>query len=309
MIHFIIRRLFFAIPVIIISSILAFMFIHFAPGDPVRMMLGVNYDPESAERISKELGLDKPFFTQYIVWVGKILRGDLGQSFLLKSSVSELLRERFPTTAIMAFASICIGLIIGIPAGIISATKRNTLFDMLSRFIAMVGISMPVFWIGILLLIWVALRMKLFPAGGGMQDYGLKAMVLPSFALGITMSALIMRITRSSVLEELHSDYVKTARAKGLHERVVIWKHILKNAISPVITIVGFQLGYLLGGAVLTESVFNLPGIGRLFVDAIHGRDYPIVQACLLIFVVIFVVTNLIVDICYAIVDPRVSYE
>jgi ABC-type dipeptide/oligopeptide/nickel transport system permease component len=175
--------------------------------------------------------------------------------------------------------------------------------------VAMLGVSMPVFWIGILLLIWVALRTKLFPAGGGMQDYGLKAMVLPSFALGITMSALIMRITRSSFLEELREDYVQTARAKGLRERVVIWKHVLRNAISPVITIVGFQLGYLLGGAVLTETVFNLPGIGRLFVDAIHGRDYPVVQACLLIFVAIFVVTNLIVDICYAIVDPRVSYE
>ncbi len=309
MTHYIFRRLLFSIPVIVVSSILAFMFIHFAPGDPVRLMLGVNYDPEIAARISKELGLDKPFIAQYLIWAGKALQGDLGRSFLLKSPVSELFLERLPTTGILAVASIIVGLIIGIPAGVISATRKNTIFDTLSRIVAMIGVSMPVFWIGILLLIYLALRVKFFPAGGGIQEYGLRAMILPSFALGITMSAIVMRITRSSLLEELHADYVHTARAKGLRESIVIWKHAMKNAISPVITIVGFQLGYLLGGAVLTESVFNLPGLGRLFVDSIHGRDYPVVQACLLLFVVIFVLMNLLVDLCYALVDPRIAYD
>jgi len=307
MIGYIFKRCLFAVPVIVVSSILAFMFIHAIPGDPVKVMLGNNYDPQLATHIRHNLHLDESLISQYLKWMGNAIRGDFGRSYVMQSNVSELFVERAPTTILLAIGSILVGMLIGIPAGIISATKKDTLFDTLSRVISMIGVSMPVFWIGLLMLIWIALKTGIFPTSGGIGEYGLKSMVLPSVSLGITMSAIIMRITRSSMLEELRLDYVQTARAKGLHENVVIYKHVLKNAISPVITIIGIQLGYLLGGAVLTETVFNLPGLGRLFVNALHSLDYPVVQACFLLFVVIFVFANLLVDICYVIVDPRIK--
>ncbi len=307
MFSYIPRRLVLAVPVMLVSSILAFLFIHAVPGDPVQVMLGPDYDPQLATHIKQNLGLDEPLVVQYYKWISNAMRGNLGRSYIFQAMVTDLFLDRAPTTMILAVGATLVGLLIGVPAGIVSATRKNTLFDSLSRVISMIGVSMPVFWIGLLLLIWVALRVDFFPTSGGIEEYGLRSMILPCFSLGITMSALIMRITRSSMLEESTMDYVVTARAKGLHENVVIYKHTLKNAISPVITIVGLQLGFLLGGAVLTETIFNLPGLGRLFVDAIHSLDYPVVQACFLVFVVVFVVVNLVVDICYAIIDPRIK--
>ena len=307
MIAYILRRFALSIPVIFIGSILAFAFIHAIPGDPVKVMMGPDWDPELATHIKKGLGLDEPVVTQYIKWIGKVVRGDLGRSYVFQAEVTEIIIDRCPTTIILAIGAVLVGLIIGLPAGIISATKKDTFIDALSRFVSMIGVSMPVFWIGLLMLIWIASRVDFLPTSGGISEFGLRSMILPSISLGITLSALIMRITRSSMLEELNLDYVQTARAKGLHEYIVIYKHTLKNAISPVITIVGIQLGFLMGGAVLTETIFNLPGLGRLFVNALHSLDYPVVQACFLIFVVLFILANLLVDLCYAIIDPRIK--
>lgn len=307
--YYITRRIVSIIPVLIVASLLGFIFIHFAPGDPVQLMMAESYTVAVAKAVEEKLGLDKPLYVQYFTWISRVIRGDLGRSYFMRTPVNRLFLNKFPTTAILTAASLCVAIALGIPTGIIAASRRNSIFDLISRILAMIGISMPIFWLGILLLMWIGVKVEFFPVGGSIAEYGLKVMILPSFAVGISSSALLMRITRSSVLEELPTDYVQTAKAKGIREQIVLYKHVLKNAMLPIVTVIGFELGYLLGGAVLTETVFNLPGLGRLFVDAIHGRDYPVVQACILLFVTIFVLSNLVVDLSYAFLDPRIRYE
>jgi len=308
MLGYAIRRLLVAVPLLLMVTVITFLLIHWAPGDPVNLMLGDFYTEERAAHVRKELGLDRSMPEQYLMWLGRAVSGDFGTSYMLRQPVSGLLAEKLPTTATLAMASLIVALLIGVPVGIMSATKRNSVIDVMSRIVAMIGVSMPVFWLGILLLCWVATRVKFFPTGGAMSQYGFRAMILPALALGFSMSAVVMRVTRSSILEELPADYVGTARSKGLREGRVLYKHVLRNALLPIITIVGFQLGYLLGGAVLTETVFTLPGLGRLFVNAINARDYPIVQTCMVLFSVVFIGMNLLVDLCYGFIDPRVKY-
>ncbi|HBY95282.1 MAG TPA: hypothetical protein DEP84_15240 [Chloroflexi bacterium] len=308
-VRYIARRLALLVPVLLGISLFVFSLIRFAPGDPVHAALGMDYDPKLAAEMKRELGLDKPIPQQYVWWVGRAIRGDLGRSIVAGETVQALIRSRLPTTLLLSLGSMVVALLIAVPLGIVSAVYKDSLIDNVSRLLAMIGISMPVFWLGILLLIAFALKLKWFPATGSLQENGLKAMVLPSIALGASFAALITRMVRSTMVDVLAEDYIRTARAKGLRSRAIYLKHAFKNAMIPVITVVGMQFGLLLSGAVLTETIFNLPGLGRLLVEAVSRRDYPLIQGVILVTSLIFVFANLLVDVIYLIVDPRIRYE
>ncbi|MCZ7569744.1 MAG: ABC transporter permease [Ardenticatenaceae bacterium] len=308
-VRYIARRLALLVPVLLGISLFVFSLIRFAPGDPVHAALGMDYDPKLAAEMKRELGLDKPIPQQYVWWVGRAIRGDLGRSIVAGETVQALIRSRLPTTLLLSLGSMVVALLIAVPLGIVSAVYKDSLIDNVSRLLAMIGISMPVFWLGILLLIAFALKLKWFPATGSLQENGLKAMVLPSIALGASFAALITRMVRSTMVDVLVEDYIRTARAKGLRSRAIYLKHAFKNAMIPVITVVGMQFGLLLSGAVLTETIFNLPGLGRLLVEAVSRRDYPLIQGVILVTSLIFVFANLLVDVIYLIVDPRIRYE
>jgi len=309
MIRYIARRLALLVPVLVGISIFIFSLIHFAPGDPIHSALGMDYDPEVARQMEHELGLDKPVLEQYFWWLRKVLHGDLGRSIVAGETVQDLILSRLPNTIVLALGSMAIALLIAIPLGIISAIHKDAIIDNGSRVLAMIGVSMPVFWLGILLLIAFSLKLRWFPAGGSFAEHGLKALVLPSIALGTSFAALITRMVRSTMVEVLLEDYIRTARAKGLRDRGVYLRHALKNAMIPVVTVVGMQFGVILGGAVLTETIFNIPGLGRLLVEAVGRRDYPLIQGVILVTSLIFVSANLLVDIVYMVIDPRIRYE
>lgn len=304
--RYILRRLFFLVPVLIGISVLVFALVHLAPGDPVVAMLGIHPTAQEATRLRHELGLDKPLPEQYFVWLWRMLHGRLGTSLYAHEPVSTLILQRLPTTAELAGASIAIAVIAGIPLGVLSATKRGGVIDHTARFVSVVGISMPVFWLGILLIIAFSLEVHWFPPGGSVAEQGAIALVLPSLTLGLSFVGVVMRMTRASMLESLSGDYVKTARAKGLFEWEVHYKHALPNALLPVTTVIGLQVGTLLSGAVLTEAVFSLPGLGSLMADAVGARDYPLIMGSVLVVAALFVVVNLVVDVLYALIDPRV---
>lgn len=306
--RYIARRLALLVPVLLGISIFVFSLIHFAPGDPVHAALGMDYDPELARQMERELGLDKPVLEQYVWWLLKVLRGDLGRSIVGGDTVQHLILERLPHTVVLAFGSMTIALIIAIPLGVISAIHKNSIVDDVSRILAMIGVSMPVFWFGILLLIIFSLRLRWFPTGGSFTENGLKALVLPSVALGTSFAALTTRMVRSTMLDVLTEDYIRTARAKGLQDRIVYLRHAFKNAMIPVVTVVGMQFGIILGGAVLTETIFNIPGLGRLLIEAVSRRDYPLIQGIILVIAFSFVLVNLIVDLVYMMIDPRIRY-
>jgi peptide/nickel transport system permease protein len=307
--RYIARRIILLLPVLLGISVFISALIRFAPGDPVHAALGEDWDPEVAEEMRQELGLDKPFVEWYLVWLGKVFRGDLGRSIVAGETVRDLIARRLPYTLVLSSTSMGVALIISIPLGIISAVRRNTAIDNISRIGAMIGASMPVFWMGILLLIIFAYKFPVLPVGGSFERYGPRALILPSVTLGTGFAALITRITRSTMVETLLEEYVKTAHAKGLPPHTVYIRHAFRNALIPIVTIIGFQFGLLLGGAVLTETIFEIPGLGRLLVEAVERRDYPLIQGITLITSLLFVFANLIVDILYAIIDPRVSYE
>ena len=302
---YIIRRLLLAIPVLIGVSILVFAMIRFIPGDPARAIAGVHASPQYIEQVRAELLLDEGLHVQYYVYITGLLQGDLGRSTFTRRPVTVELMERFPNTLILAASSMLVATIIGLSAGIVSATRRYSIFDNLSMLGALVGVAAPVFWLGVMFQILFSVHLGWLPSGG-IGTW--KHLVLPSLTLGLATAALLARITRSSMLEVLRQDYVTTARSKGLTERVVIYKHALKNAMIPVVTVIGLQFGTLLGGAVLTETVFSWPGIGRLMVDSILARDYPVVQGAVLLLAVFFVLINLVVDVIYAVLDPRINY-
>ena len=302
---YIIRRLLLAIPVLIGVSILVFAMIRFIPGDPARAIAGVHASPEYIEQVRRDLLLDEGIHIQYYVYMSNLLQGDLGRSTFTRRPVTVELMQRLPNTLVLAASAMVIASIIGLSAGIVSATKRYSLFDNFSMLAALVGVAAPVFWLGVMFQILFSVNLGWFPSGG-IGTW--KHLVLPALTLGLATAALIARITRSSMLEVLRQDYVTTARSKGLVERVVIYKHALKNAMIPVVTVMGLQFGTLLGGAVLTETVFSWPGIGRLMVDSILARDYPVVQGAVLMLAVFFVMINLVVDVIYAFLDPRISY-
>jgi len=294
------------IPVLFGISIIIFAMVRVIPGDPGYILAGPHATKEQIEQIREQLGLNKHPVLQYLLFLKNIFRGDLGTSTRTGLPVTKEIMARFPNTLLLAFSSILIATIFGVLIGIISGVKQNSKFDYLSMLFALFGLSMPVFWLGLMLMLLFSIKLGWFPAVGA---EGLNHLVLPSLTLGANSTAIIARMTRSSMLEVIRLDYIRTARAKGLAEKVVIMRHALKNALIPVVTVIGLQTGTLLGGAVLTEIVFAWPGIGRLLVEAILSRDYPVVQGVVLLVATTFILINLIVDIIYSYLDPRIRYH
>jgi ABC-type dipeptide/oligopeptide/nickel transport system permease component len=309
MARFLVQRLALLAPVLLGVTLVAFIMLHLTPGDPARVLLGElgqGASQEDVARLRRSLGLDDPLVVQYGRFVWRAMRGDLGRSLRTGAPVWDEVLARAPFTLVLTAASLAVALAIGLPAGVLSAAYRGSALDHAAMLLALVGVSLPVFWLGLLLMLIFALALGWLPASG----FGSwKHLVLPSVTLGLASSALIARMTRSSLLEVLGQDYVRTARAKGLAQGSVLVRHALRNALIPVVTVVGLQLGGLLGGAVLTESVFAWPGLGRLAVGAIYSRDIPLVAGTMLFTAVAFVLINLGVDLLYAVVDPRVRYD
>ncbi|MCL0079775.1 ABC transporter permease [Dehalococcoidia bacterium] len=305
--QYVLRRLILTIPVLIGVSLLVFAMVRLVPGCPAVAIAGVHATPEFIEQVRRDLGLDRPLHTQYFIFVGNLLRGDLGVSTRTGRPAATEIWDKFPNTVELAMASTLVASVIGIIAGVISATRQHSIFDSGSMLVALFGVSVPVFWLGLVLMLLFAVTLDWLPAGGrgGTIEY----LILPAITLGAASAAIIARMTRSSMLEVLRQDFITTARAKGLRERIVTYKHALKNALIPVVTIIGLQSGILLGGAVLTETVFAWPGVGRLMVDSIMARDFPVVQGAVLLFAVCFVFVNLFVDVLYSFLDPRIRYE
>ncbi len=308
-----IRRCLAMIPVLIGVSLLVFLMIHLIPGDPAHQIAGRDATGEQLRMIRAELGLDRPLHIQYLSFVGNLLRGDMGRSLVTRSPVSHELTRRLPYTIILAVSSVVVAGLGGIVLGVLSAVKQYSLFDHASMSFALLGVSMPTFWIAIML-IWVfAVNLQLLPAGGLPDNiYSLSAirwLILPVVTLAWTIVGMVTRLTRSTMLEVVRQDYVRTARAKGLSERVVVFRHALRNAMLPVVTYLGLQFGFLLGGAVVTESVFAWPGLGRYLLQGIYDRDYPVIQSSILVMAFAFVAINTLVDLCYGLLDPRISYN
>lgn len=306
MINFLFRRLLAIIPVLLGISLLLFFMLRMLPGDPARVLAGQMASPEDVQVIRVQMGLDKPIHVQYAAFLGRLARFDLGQSARTQNPVIDEIWARLPNTIVLALCAITLACAFGIPAGIIAAVRPYSWVDYLVTLASLFGISMPVFWLGIMLMIVFSITLQWLPAGG-IGTW--KHMILPSFTLATFVVAFIARMTRSSMLEVMSQDYVTTARSKGLKEKLIIVKHALKNALIPIITVVGLQFGLLLGGAVLTETVFAWPGLGRLIVDSILARDYAMIQGSILIFGLLYTLINLIVDILYAFVDPRIRYD
>jgi peptide/nickel transport system permease protein len=309
------RRLLLAVPVLFGVSVLVFAVLHLAPGDPAAIMLGAQATEEDVVRLHRDLGLDQPVVVQYVRWMGHVLQGDLGRSIPLGRAVLPEVLLRFKATLVLTAGALLIAVLLGLAAGIVSAVKQYTWLDRISMGIAVTGVSLPVFWTGIMLILLFALQLRWFPSSGMSSPYGsgvadaLWHLVLPAVTLGTASAAALARLTRSSVLEIIRQDYVRSARAKGLAERAVIARHVLKNAINPIITVLGLQVGFLLGGAILTETVFSWPGLGSMMVRAIQARDYPLVQGGVLLIATTFVLVNLMVDLLYAVFDPRIRYD
>lgn len=348
--RYILRRLISVIPTLIGVTLVIFLFQRLIPGDPAVAMLGEHATAENVARIREQFGLDKPAFldrdalaegdlpgffdSQYVSYFGRLLQFDLGNSIHRRIPIAETLKERFPATVELALLAMGLSLIIGIPIGILSAARRNSILDGTTMVGSLVGVSVPIFWLGIMEIMLFAVILKWLPSGGrlssgieiepitnlflldslltgnwvGFTD-ALKHIIMPAVSLATIPTAIITRMTRSSMLDVLQEDYIRTASAKGLSEKVVLFRHALKNAFLPVITIIGIQAGSLLAGAVLTETIFSWPGIGKWVYDSILGRDYPIVQGVTLLIAIIFMLVNLLVDLSYAVLDPRISYE
>jgi peptide/nickel transport system permease protein len=302
---FIIKRVLSVVPVLIGVSIVAFLMSHLVPGDPVTVMLGQHGTAEDATRLRKELGLDDPLYVQYWRFLRDALRGDLGHSIRSGQPVFTEIRERFPSTLELTAAAIAVAIAVGVTLGVAAAASRRPAADGGIMAFALVGISMPYFWSGILLILLFGLKLRWLPIAGE----GPKALVLPTITLAAPAAAVLARMTRSTMLEALGQDFVRTARAKGLREQLVVGRHVLKNAMIPVITIIGLQFGGLLTGAVIVESVFSRPGLGRYTVTAIQSRDFPQIQGIVLVAATIYVFVNLVVDLLYAVVDPRIRYR
>ncbi len=329
-----IKRFLTIIPVLVGISLLVFSFIHLIPGDPAVAMLGERATPERVAAVRVQLGLDEPLYQQYLIYLRKVVRGDMGLSILRGDPVLADLLHRFPATVELALAAILLALAIGIPVGIVSAVWRNSLFDGLSRLVALTGVSMPIFWLGLMLAWFFGVELGWLPTGfrldtdvavspvtnlyildslltGNAQALSstLRHLILPALALGTIPLAVIARMTRASLLEVLSQEYIRTAEAKGLPQRAVVLRHAMRNALLPILTVTGLQVGHLLAGAILTETIFSWPGIGLWVYEAIQARDYPIVQGTTLFIATVFVLVNLCTDLLYAAVDPRIAYD
>ncbi|MEI3605362.1 ABC transporter permease subunit [Pseudogracilibacillus sp. SE30717A] len=304
--RYLIRRIISLIPLLLVVSFVVFMFIHIIPGDPARLLAGKEATVEEVEMARVSLGLDKPLYEQYFVYLKGLLTGDLGYSIKSGAPVSKLIGDRILPTLGLTFLSIAWALIIGILIGIISAVFRNRWPDHLGMFTAVSGISLPNFWIGLVLIQIFSVQLGLFPTGGA---EGFKSYIMPSFALGAGIMAMIARFTRSSLVESMKQDYIRMGRAKGLGSKQIVFGHALKNSLIPVITVAGLQFGFLLGGSVVVETVFSFPGLGTLLIDSIQFRDYPVVQAEILLFAFQFIMVNLIIDVVYGFLNPKIRLE
>jgi peptide/nickel transport system permease protein len=308
----ILRRLLLAVPVLLLVSILVFSLLHMLPGDPAAVILGQEATPEAVAALREELGLNKPILVQYLVWLGGVLHGDLGNSLVDHTPVSQLILQRLPATLELTIGTFLVAILIAVPAGILSATRPGSVVDYSSTVFALGGMSIPHFWLGMMFIVLFAVKLGWLPASGYVpftEDPGanLAAMIMPMVATGLRESAVLMRMLRSSLLEVMHADYIRTAYAKGLRERAVIWRHALKNALVPVVTTSGLIVAGLLGGLVITESIFSIPGFGKLIIDSIFNRDYVTVQGAILVSALLVVLVNLCVDILYVLIDPRIK--
>jgi peptide/nickel transport system permease protein len=313
MLAFIARRLLATLPVLALVAVFVFLMLRLTPGDPAAIIAGDNATPAQVAAIRDQLGLSQPIPVQFMIWLGKLLRGDLGQSFFFKAEVSELIGQRVGPTLALATVSMVITVLVAVPLGVIAAYQHGGWIDRLVMGFSVLGFSVPVFVLGYLL-IWVfAIEIKLFPVQGyrsitdGFWPF-LHRLILPAITLSVIYIALIARITRASVLEVLGEDYIRTAHAKGLSNRVVLMRHALRNAAVPIVTVIGIGIALLIGGVVVTESVYNIPGLGRLTVDAVLARDYPTIQAVILLFSFVYVLINLLIDLSYTLLDPRIRY-
>ncbi len=310
----IVKRLIEMVPVLFLVSLIIFLIVHLTPGDPALLMLGEEATPDKLATLRHQLALDQPVPVQYGIWLSNVLRGDLGRSVRTQQPVVEAISQRLPPTVELAILAMLISLCIAFPAGVISAVRRNSASDFVSTTLALFGISMPNFFLAILLIFVFALKLRWLPPIGYTpitENWiaNVKGMILPALTLGAATAALISRQLRSSLLEVLNQEYIRTARAKGLAERMIVLGHGLKNALIPVATVIGLQVGALLGGAIITESIFVLPGVGRLLVDSIFARDFPLVQGAVLFLALVYLFSNLAVDMLYVFLDPRIRYE
>jgi len=334
MLNYIIKRLLALIPILIGVAVIVFLIVHLIPGDPAQTMLGERATDAQLERLRESMGLNDPLYIQFWRYVKDLLHGDLGRSIMSNNPVISELKIRFPATLELSFFAMIFSVFVGVPAGIFAAINQNSWFDNLSMMVALIGVSMPIFWLGLMFIWLFAVELGWFPPSSRISvetvlnpvtnlyvvdsilNGNFTALIdvlhhlfLPAVALGTIPMAIIARMTRSSMLAVLRQDFIRTAYAKGLKRKAVIFKHALKNALVPIITVVGLQFGVLLGGAVMTETIFSWPGLGKYLVDAIYARDFPIVQGGILFFAGVFVFVNLIVDLSYATVDPRIQYE
>ena len=305
MVSYLIRRLLLAIPVLLLTALLVFSALHLAGGDPVMMLVPPIAPQETRDAVRAKLGLDKPLPVQFVLYMSNVLRGDLGRSILSQRQVSELILEKLPVTVELGVASLTLAYLISIPLGTVAALNRNSFLDWSSMVVALIGVSMAGFWLGLLLIYAFAVHLRWFPPTG---HGGLKYLVLPALALGLPRVGRIARITRSSLLEVVGQDYIRTARAKGLAERVVVFRHALRNALIPIISLMGLDLGYIVGGSVVIEHVFARPGIGDMMLRAIYSRDFPVLQGSMFVLALAIILSNIIADVAYVIVDPRIRH-
>jgi peptide/nickel transport system permease protein len=303
---YIIRRLLSTIPVLFGISLMLFFLLRALPGDPAQVIAGELATQQEVELIRQQLGLDEPVYVQYLKFLSRLVRFDLGISVRTQYPVIQEIAPRLLNTVILAVAATILACLLGIPAGIVAAVKPYTTLDMVVTALALFGMSMPAFWLGLMLIIIFSVKLKLLPVGG---SGGFVYLILPAITLAASLVAVIARNTRSAMMEVLDQDYITTARSKGVREKMVIVRHGLKNAFIPVITVIGLQFGSMLGGTVLTETVFAWPGLGRLLISSILARDYPVIQGAILIFALLFVLTNIVVDVLYAYLDPKVRYD
>jgi peptide/nickel transport system permease protein len=308
------KRIVYMLPTIIVVAVVAFLIVHLIPGDPASTLLGTEASPEQIAELNKALGLDRPIYEQFFYWSLHLLQGNFGESLTLKQPVISLILQRMPITLQLASFSLLISLLIGIPAGVFSAIKQGTVFEQLILILALLGLAMPDFWLGLNLVSFLSVEHKVFPTGGYVpMSHGLgqwlRYMFLPAFSLGFIHAALITRMTRSAMLDVMRQDYIKTARAKGLSEFFVVMKHALKNASIPIVTVVGLSVTVLLGGAVVVENVYSIPGLGRLILTAVKSRDFPVIQGSIIFIAILSVLVNLVVDLIYKYINPKIRFE
>ncbi|MFM1651110.1 ABC transporter permease [Brevibacillus sp. B_LB10_24] len=309
---FVLKRLLLTIPILFLVSIMTFSLIHMIPGDPARVILGQEATPEAYQALRQELGLDKPIVEQYVSWVGKVLHGDLGMSITDRVPVVDLIAQRLPATVELTIGTFIFALVIALPTGILAAMRRNTWIDYTSSFVALGGMSIPSFWLAMMAIIYFTVENHWLPSSGYVPFFqdpkqNLLAMILPCIATGLRESAVLMRMLRSSLLEVVNMDFVRTAKAKGLNEVRTMLGHVLRNALIPVVTTSGLMIAGLLGGLVITESIFSIPGFGRLIVESVFKRDYVTVQGAILVSAILVVFVNLLVDLLYVLIDPRIK--